>query len=69
MQQHNILIEILLRLREYPPLKIHKIKSLIRQSILHQPLNIVREVGLDLLWVEYPINHVTAEQSHLDFVF
>jgi hypothetical protein len=69
MQQHDILIQILLRLRQNPSLKIHKIEPFIGQPIPNQPLYVVTKVRLNLLRVEYSVYHMAAEQPHFNFIF
>ena len=68
MQEHNIFIQILLSFTQYPLLKVYEVKPITRQPILHQPLIEVLEVSLHLMWIEYPIDHVTAEQFHLNLI-
>jgi hypothetical protein len=62
IQGINILIQILLSLAENPFLEVAEVKfGLVAPGVLLQPFYVKLEVGLQLVLVEYPVYHVTAE--------
>lgn len=69
MQKGDVPLQVLLALLEDPLLEVDEIKGVRVLDLLGlQPLDKEGEVISNLLPIEDPIDHVTAEQPHLDLV-
>lgn len=69
MQEGDVLLQVLLRFLQDPPLEVDELEGVaIVDVVVLEPVDEVGEVVGDLLPDEYPVDHVAAEQPHLDLV-
>ena len=69
MNQGNVFLQVLLRLRINPFLEVNEVKGMvIMDSLRLKPLGKKWEIFIHFFPVEYPVYHVATEQPHLYFV-
>jgi len=68
VEEDDVLVEVLLGFAEDPLLEVDEVEALVWQPVAVEPLNVVLEVGFGFGGVEDAVDHVAAEQPHLDLV-
>ena len=69
-QQLYVLLQSLVCAVQHPPLKVRKVKPLRVVDLLAlQPLQVKREVLVQMIPVKYPIHHMTTKHPYFHSVF